>query len=73
MRVRGGINAPKTKVPYPNTWVSVKSTYAAITNKLMTDGTPDQKTQAIDYWVQRLTEDRDLVKNGKPPATDDIT
>ncbi len=66
------MNTPKTKVPYPDTWVSVKSTYSAITNKLMTDGTPDQKTQAIDYWAARLKEDRDLVKNGNLPATDDV-
>lgn len=64
------MNVTKTKVPDPASWTNVKSTYTAITNKLNTSGTTQEKTDAVDYWMARLKEDRALVNAGKPPATD---
>ena len=57
---------PKTNVPDPScTWISITSTYDAITTKL-NDGSGSKSDQlaAIDYWTARLKEDRASIAAG---------
>ena len=56
----------RTKIPDPSCpWISITSTYDAITTKL-NDGTGSKSDQlaAIDYWMARLQEDRASVASG---------
>ena len=55
-------------VPVPTGWPSVRVTYDAITTKLNSGGTKDQKLAAINYWRLRLQEDYGLIDKGLPPA-----
>ncbi len=70
MPAQGRGKLAKTKVPEPNVWISIKTTYATITNKLNDGtGTPEDQQVAINYWMQRLLEDAVTIATGGKART----
>jgi len=57
-----------SSVPVPAGWPTIRITYDAITTKLNSPGTKEQKLAAILYWKQRLEEDYALIQQNRAPA-----
>lgn len=76
MRVREGAILTTTKVPKPRCpWPTIPGTYTAITKKLNTKNRKGEtapkeyRLAAIDYWMERLQEDRKSIDAGGDALT----
>ncbi len=61
----------KTNVPAPDSrWISITATYDTLTTKL-SDATASKQDKyvAIDYWIARLKEDKQSIKDTGSPRT----
>jgi hypothetical protein len=63
----GGGSIPKSGVVDNTGWRNVQYAYQGITAKLKTSASNQTKLAAIDYWMARLTEDRNSIASGGGP------
>lgn len=61
----------KTDVADPTSrWISITATYEPITTKLSDEtAAKEDKYAAIDYWIERLKEDKESIKRTGKPRT----
>ena len=58
---------PSAEVPEPLGWKSVRSTYEVVRTKFMSKDDVGKQISAINYFMDRLQQDKDAILSGKKP------
>ncbi len=58
---------PYTQIDEPTGWRSVRTAYRVVRDKYMTKPEPGKRLIAINYFMDRLQQDKDAILDGKQP------